>query len=501
MASNEQQSQILNRAPNSIPGLWKSGYRSPLARRFVFMTILCSSFLAIIVTSLQLFADYRGDLSDLEKSISKVETSIIPSIVESVWILDEVLIQRQLDGIVQIQGISFVQLNEVDGIEASAGSRSGAFDVKHQTPLRRNVGDTVVELGTLETFVNHDHIEAALWRRAGIVLSTNFLKTTVVASLILIIYQFLIGRHLSHLALFASESRARGFVKPVELHREADDAFNPNRDEIGQLALAINEWAKSNQEHITKLHRAREALSASNEELQEANLQLESTNREQAEFTYAISHDLKSPSNTIGLLITEIRNSGGSQLTEEMDELLEAADQTCARMRKLVDDVLLYSRTVGAQSELQWVDLDILVKEIIKDLRFEVDNTKAEIVTEALPTLPGHPLQLRMLFQNLISNALKFRQPDQPLKISISVAKAEADFCAISVKDNGIGIPPEHHTRIFGLFQRLHSHQEYHGTGLGLTLCQRIVTNCGGRLTVASQPGKGSTFTIYLRNK
>jgi light-regulated signal transduction histidine kinase (bacteriophytochrome) len=133
-------------------------------------------------------------------------------------------------------------------------------------------------------------------------------------------------------------------------------------------------------------------------------------------------------------------------------------------------------------------------------LHAEISASGAQLEIDELPTVYGHALQLRMLFQNLLSNAIKFRHEDRTPQVSIRHQKpSHPDYHFITVTDNGIGINAEHHEKVFKLFQRLHTHDTYPGSGLGLTLCQRIVTNHAGMLTLKSELGVGSTFEISLK--
>ena len=234
------------------------------------------------------------------------------------------------------------------------------------------------------------------------------------------------------------------------------------------------------------------------EDLEAALQRLTQTNREQAEFTYAISHDLKSPSNTILMLIDELSLSVGDALTPDAGELLDLAQQTTIRMARLVDDVLAYSRCIGEPAVMVPVDLNQLLGSITADLRSDIATAGAVLQISPLPVVWGVPVQLNLLFQNLIANAVKFRAPGRTPLIRITVTSKDQRVL-ISVRDNGIGIAPEHHHRIYFLFQRLHGHDRYQGSGLGLALCKRIMTNHAGDIHLDSAPGEGSCFTVSLQ--
>ena len=225
---------------------------------------------------------------------------------------------------------------------------------------------------------------------------------------------------------------------------------------------------------------------------------LRQTNREQAEFTYAISHDLKSPSNTIALLGSELEIALGPQLDDDAAELLSLIRKTAARMGTMIEDILAYARCLDHQVPDDRIDLNGVFVELLEDLRFDITQSDAEITVDDMPTIFGEPMQVKLLFQNLVSNALKFRQADRTPRVTVR-SEVTRDGVDVTVRDNGIGISPEHFDRIFELFQRRYTLDAYPGSGIGLALCKRIATNLGGTIRLTSQPGSGSAFTVSLR--
>jgi signal transduction histidine kinase len=225
----------------------------------------------------------------------------------------------------------------------------------------------------------------------------------------------------------------------------------------------------------------------------------EQLRREQAEFTYAISHDLKSPANTIGLLLHEIE-AERANLSADGREMLAMAQETVIRMQKLVDSVLDYSRVTGQVAPDEAVPLESAIVEALADLKADIASAGAEIGFRGpFPRVRGDAVLTRLLIQNLVSNAIKFRLPERAPKVTISCDGPDAEgLVRLSVADNGIGIADADRGRIFGLFQRLHLADEYPGSGIGLALCRRIVTGVGGDIKVRSRPGQGSTFDVRL---
>ncbi|MEO5620011.1 MAG: ATP-binding protein, partial [Cypionkella sp.] len=208
--------------------------------------------------------------------------------------------------------------------------------------------------------------------------------------------------------------------------------------------------------------------------------------------------DLKSPSNTLLMLLGEMRAGHGASLDPDALELIDLAEQTATRMRTLVDDVLAYAACVETQPAHASVDLNALVQTLLQDLRYDIQHQQARIDCENLPMVIGNPMQLKLLLQNLVSNAIKFRDRDRPPVVRIASQALKGNRSLIKVQDNGIGIDPAHFDRIFGLFQRLHAHDHYGGSGIGLALCKRIALNHGGEISLSSVAGQGTTFTVSL---
>lgn len=225
----------------------------------------------------------------------------------------------------------------------------------------------------------------------------------------------------------------------------------------------------------------------------------DAANEELRSFAYSVSHDLKSPSNTLDMLLGELEQSQGERLDEDGRELLDLSLNTVHRMQVLIEDVLAYTRVVGEDNEHVPVCLERMLKDIRADFRHDLSLFGGRIDVGPLPSIMGSGMQMSVLFRNLIANALKYSRPDTPPVVTISdVTRDGAEKVSISVTDNGIGIPPDSHERIFGLFNRLHLDDAYEGSGLGLTICRRVALNHGGDITVHSVVGKGSSFTVAL---
>ena len=243
-------------------------------------------------------------------------------------------------------------------------------------------------------------------------------------------------------------------------------------------------------EDVTERKKNDALLQKSNDELQRANADLE-------QFAYSASHDLQEPLRQIAVYSQMLEKRYGPNLDAKASQYLGYCIEGAHRMEMLLNGLLAYSQVARTpDSPLRPVDVGEVLESVKKNLATTIEETGAEISTLALPVVQGEPVPLVLLFQNLVSNALKYRGKHKP-RVKITATRA-ANHWLFAVEDNGIGIPKEFQTQIFGIFKRLHSRAEYSGAGIGLAICQRIVERNGGRIWVESEPGSGSTFFFTL---
>jgi len=235
------------------------------------------------------------------------------------------------------------------------------------------------------------------------------------------------------------------------------------------------------------------------QELNESLHKLKSLNDDLQQFVYVSSHDLKEPLRTIINCVQLLEKKCKADLGKDADRLIDFLVESSTRMINLIDDLLAYSRVGTRAKPLQPVDSETVLKSTITRLRTTVEENKALITHDLLPTVMADPTQLGLLFQNLILNGIKFHRDGVP-SIHVSSRK-QGDNWLFSVQDNGIGIKPEYFERIFVLFQRLHQRSEYPGTGIGLAIAKKIVARHGGSIWAESEPGVGSTFYFTIPDK
>lgn len=234
-----------------------------------------------------------------------------------------------------------------------------------------------------------------------------------------------------------------------------------------------------------------------NKLLLRSNYNLSKLKQEAEQFAYIASHDLQTPLRHIGTYIDLLKDSLGEEISEEQAEAIDVIGTSTRRMKRLIKDLLELSR-IGRQAlNLNAEDLNDVLEEVIDSMRDDIEEAGASVRVGALPRIAVDRVKMRQVFQNIIANALKYCPKDRTPEIEVE-ASLSADLVEFSVKDNGIGIEPDHYERIFEIFQRLHPENSYSGTGIGLAICKKIVELHDGNIWVDSEPGTGSTFYFSI---
>jgi light-regulated signal transduction histidine kinase (bacteriophytochrome) len=216
------------------------------------------------------------------------------------------------------------------------------------------------------------------------------------------------------------------------------------------------------------------------------------------DFAYSASHDLQAPLRTFEGYARWLLEDYGEVLDEVGRQLCEEIIDDALHMKKLLDGLLEYSRIGRQHTKAVAVDVAQVLDRVQHELQIEIGDSEAQILLpDALPTVFYPEVRLTQIFSNLLSNALKFMEPDRPPEVVIS-CEALSRHYRFSVRDNGIGIAPAHYDRIFEIFKRLHTREDYPGTGAGLAIVKKIVESHGGQIGVESEPGQGSTFWFTI---
>jgi PAS domain S-box-containing protein len=261
---------------------------------------------------------------------------------------------------------------------------------------------------------------------------------------------------------------------------------------------------------LTEKKQAEEKLVVTSLTLEQKNRELERINEELSSFAYISSHDLQEPLRKIQTFSDRIMEMEYEKLSEKGKDYFRRMQAGASRMQKLIRDILAYSRTTTSEKIVEVTDLNDLLKHAIAELEVLISEKKAVIKSDRLPHAKVIPFQVQQLFFNLLNNALKFSRPDVVPQVAITCEILDGSefhqtypppakkYYHIAFADNGIGFEPEYSKKIFEVFQRLHARMEYGGTGIGLSICKKIVENHNGLISAEGVPGQGATFHIYL---
>lgn len=260
------------------------------------------------------------------------------------------------------------------------------------------------------------------------------------------------------------------------------------RDENGKALRMIGA-----SQDITKLKESEMQLKALNDELQKHVKELAASNAELEQFAYIASHDLQEPLRMVTSFLSQIERKYSDVLDEKGRQYIYFAVDGAKRMRQIILDLLEFSRVGRTDNDLEEININELLNEIMLLFGKQITESNASVTWGKMPVIKSFKSPLRQVFQNLISNALKYQQQDVSPKIKIAFEESRR-YWQFSVSDNGIGIDAEYFDRIFVIFQRLHNKDEYSGTGIGLAIVRKIVENMGGKIWIVSEEGKGSVF-------
>ncbi len=283
-------------------------------------------------------------------------------------------------------------------------------------------------------------------------------------------------------------------------HSNLQDKVVKEQSRLHAIDIEIRYDIREKQRQIEQLKRENEfqgKLIVQGEQIAEQNTQLVFANEELQQFAYIVSHDLKEPLRMIASYAQLIMFRYKNIVDENFQTYLDFMSEGVTRMNSLLDGLLQYG-TVGKEKEEQEsVDIQEVIDAAEFNLKLLIRETKAVITVGKMPTVIAHPSRMVQLFQNLINNAIKFRLTEVQPKISITCTK-KGKLYYFKVADNGIGIEQEHRERVFAIFQRLHTRQKYEGTGIGLSICQKIVQHLGGQIWIEDTEGGGSTFCFTI---
>jgi light-regulated signal transduction histidine kinase (bacteriophytochrome) len=248
---------------------------------------------------------------------------------------------------------------------------------------------------------------------------------------------------------------------------------------------------------ITERIKSQEELEALNKSLKKYALELERSNEELEQFAFITSHDMQEPLRMISSFMDQLKRKYGDQLDEKALEYIHYATDGARRMKQIILDLLEYSRANRPDEEIEEVDLNEILVDFQELRRSLISENDVSIKSDKLPTIKTYKALMTQIFHCLLDNAIKYSKADDKTSIELKV-KEKTEEWVFSITDNGLGIDPEFHDKIFVIFQRLHNRDEYEGTGIGLPIAKRSVEFLGGKIWLESEVGKGTTFYFTI---
>jgi signal transduction histidine kinase len=294
----------------------------------------------------------------------------------------------------------------------------------------------------------------------------------------------------------------------INLSKDTIRSIQEKEKEITEINSALEEKVLERTAELSNMNKQLETeimvRNNAEEEVLEFADKLEKSNRELESFAHVASHDLQEPLRKVKTFGDRIVAKYADKLDDKGRDYFNRMQSATNRMQNLIDGLLTFSRVTTKANPFEAVDLNTLTTDVIGDLETRVEQTGGRIEVDDLTTVEADPLQMRQLMQNLIGNALKFSRENEPPVVKVhgemlhDSEDGDGEVYQITVEDNGIGFEEEYSDRIFGVFQRLHGRQEYEGTGIGLSICKRIVERHEGSIIAKSAPGQGASFIVTL---
>lgn len=475
----------------NIQHYWRKGFHSGIARRFMLSTIMCSTLLAILITGIQLYIDYRSDLSSLYEDLDNIEESRVPSLINSVWNIDEALINSQLEGILQLDGIEQVEvLAQGSNYRFDSGSNFTS-KVEYKYPLIFTQGERHFELGYLQLIVSLDHVYDKLIKRGAIVLLSNSLKTLLVAIFIIIIYQIMVGQHLAHIASFTRSYKPQDSHQHLILQRQTNKP-----DELTDVETAINQWIDAHKTHVEMQEQAQQDVMHHRDQLSITNEKLNRVNDELKQFSYSASHDLKAPLSSIEGFLHFAKKDIDKGDIKRARYGIEQSMHEAARLSERIEDMLTLAKSEINNTDWELVDIEPIIDKIWGNMQNAYNEKPAKLVKSFTHQLPLFTVSIRLqiILENLLSNALKYAKTDNKItEVKIST-EHRADNFILTIADNGIGIPEAQHSKVFKVFQRF-ANSSRPSSGLGLAIVKKNIDQLGATITFESSPN-GTQFII-----
>jgi signal transduction histidine kinase len=486
--------------------------------RLLGAIVLFSSLVTLVLTVLQLYIDYRGEVQDIQDRFSEIERSYLTSLGGSLWSLDTDQILRQIEGIKRLPDMQYLEVREVGRslkrrAVVSVGERGVGPVLSREFPIifsETKDAKSAETIGALYMEATLAGVYSRLLDKAVVILISQGVKTFLVSMFILYIVYRLVTRHLVFIAGYVggfnlSTSPALALTRRRPSREDELDrvvaAFNGMSDGLREVYRELHEVNAELEEDIAARRKAEEEVTRLNEELEQRvrhrTAELEASNKELDSFTYSVSHDLRAPLRRIEGFGQILSKEYSEQMDDRFRHYMDRIRAGAHDMSEMIDSFLKLSRSTRSELTIEAVDLSELANKVVSRLREREPQRSVSVEISPNLMVDGDRRLLDAVLENLLGNAWKYSRHNKAATIVFTTEGSNGHTVYV-VHDNGAGFDMNYLDRLFMPFCRLHRSEEFEGTGIGLATVLRILARHGGRIWAEGAIGKGATFRFTL---